>query len=76
MCQYRFSKIHQYSPQSPCISGVKRLPQTRQSYLNGASSETKLIGIGWRGGEPDRIKESVEEDLFLNLYLVSQMFVL
>ena len=70
MCQYRFSKIHQYSPQSPCISAREEIAsKLRQSYLNGASSETKLIGISWRGGgKPDRIKKkSVEEDLFFKL---------
>ena len=66
-------------PQSPCIRGRDEIAvKLRHSYLTGASPGTKLIGISWRGGgKPDRIKKkSVEEDLFLNSYLVSLMFVL
>ncbi len=70
VCQYRFTHIHQYSPQTPCIQAREDVAsKLRKSYLKGCPLETKLIGISWRGGgKGDRIKKkSVEEDLFLKI---------
>ena len=70
ICQYRFDDITQYSPLVPCLHPrTEIVDNLRKNYLKGSTSDTKLIGISWRGGgKPDRIKKkSVDEDEFFKL---------
>ena len=70
ICQHRFVDVSSYSPLIPCIQHRSAVTSSlRDEYLRGASANTKLIGISWRGGaKPDRIKKkSVDESDFLSI---------
>lgn len=68
ICQYRFTKVSDYSPITPVLYADKNNSSNlRSKYLKyGNKPVTRLIGVSWRGGgRPGRMRQkSVPPDLF------------